>query len=171
MKAARTRAPAASFLALILVLLASAWWSPGCVTPPSCDAGACAEGQVRACVNACVTPGAAGQSCNPDPCGTGGVGVSGGLGNDTICQGATACELQGSVMGISFYDCEPAKTLAQRCDVSKNAPGDESCASGFFCRAASCGRFQESVCAFQVPQNGYCDSTWDSPKCDACSPG
>ena len=161
-------------VAAVLALLTPALLGTQCnPTPPSCDTTACPAGEVRVCLDRCVTPAAEGEPCSDDPCDT----------TAQVCAFGLSCA---GGFGTGGRHCvaldPPFETLFCRTDVQLFQP----CQTGLTCRGyedaanAACVGFQrpgflppefDGQCVLPRREGSTCDASWGEPGCAVCEPG
>jgi hypothetical protein len=115
-------------------------------TPPVCGAPECQPGEVRTCLDLCVTPVPLGGSCSKDPCASNGI-----CDNDALCINGIC---QNEDHGV-LAPCNP--NLANQC------------ANSTYCPLATCPA--QAVCSNPIDHGYACDSNFSAPKCRPCEPG
>ena len=163
-------------VAAVLALLTPALLGTQCnPSPPSCDTNACPAGEVRVCLDRCVTLAAEGEPCSDDPCDA----------SAQLCAFGLSCAGGFGTGGRHCLPLDPPfETLFCRTEVQPLLP----CPTGLTCRGFAdaakleyaCEGFQrpgflppefDGQCVLPRREGSTCDASWGEPGCAVCEPG
>lgn len=126
-------------------------------TPPVCEAESCKPGQVRACLDNCVTPVKPGHACSLDPCDSRGTCTDGYTCYDVWGDGKGTCMFLGGTFFVAGCELEPFP---------------DQCSNELWCRPGECAADGENRCVYPTDHGGACDMPEEDQRaCSKCEPG
>jgi hypothetical protein len=139
--------------ALLLLIAFGSIGSQCTTTPATCGVPACKNGQVRTCINKCVTEVPLNGACSDDPCAPNGVCAQSAICENGVCK-------------------KPDHGVATSCDPHQ----PNQCSNSSYCHREACVPGSgASRCALPATESQPCDSNFASYKpesdCIPCEPG